>query len=173
MSSFTVHAKNVLSTIFVSDVKILERTTGDDFTLKFTSRYNVTKQGLSTQGEIGTIAVGQAVPSGAPSGISYCVKYTFTSSQKGGLVIDFGGLDVSKYASIKINYGTKGNHDIRLNGTYAHWAAGNSDITLDIINGTNMCNTKGITTLNSVTIAQNSSNQLSEVYLYSIEFVLK
>lgn len=166
LTSWSVFSK-AMSTIYVSDVKIVERTSGDTLTLLYTNQWNTKTQGLSKKGDIGTLAIGQAVPSGAPSGISYCVKYT-DSTKKGGLTIDMGGLDVSKYASITIKFGTTGNYNIDLNGVYGTWGNQGKDLTVDIIP---TCTTKTVTTLNSVTIGKTDS--VSEVYLYSIEFVLK
>lgn len=166
LTSFDAFSKQVAE-MYISGVRIVERSTGDVYTVKFNAQWNVKSEGLSKKGGIGTLAVGQAVPSGAPSGFSYCVKYT-DSSKTGGLNIDFGGLDVSKYASITIKFGTIGNYNIDLNGAYATWGNQGNDLTVDIIP---TCTAKGVTILNSMTIGKSGS--VSEVYLYSIEFVLK
>lgn len=168
-TDFSVYGKSK-SSIYVADVKLVERTSGETFKLSFTAQWDVTSQGLSKQGGVGSLyTANQPAPSGAPSGVSYCVTYT-DATKKGGLTIDFGGLDVSKYASIIVNFGTVGNYNINLNGGYSTWGNAGANRTVDIISFCSKADNV-VTTLNSMTIGKKDS--VEKVYLYSIEFVLK
>lgn len=172
LKDIEIFLNNNWANIYIEKVTIVERTSDDPYTVKFTGdQWSQKTTGLSVVNSVGTISAGQTAPTAKPDGVTYCVKYT-DNTKTGGLIIDFGGIDLKDYASIKITFSTAGNYNLYANGmssaNYLTWGNGNTLMTVDIVS---LCNGKSISTLDTFGIGK--ENSVAAVYLYSIEFTLK